>query len=315
MTVAGFEESEAACHPLRFDPSTRSLRPVAARVGPFAGPHFLNTIWRHTAGPGDIPIVLSDQHGAVALATDTSGCVGLPGHEDLVDYRSPVGEVTGLLENHFRSWAGLGRFRFDSLPAAAADMFTAALTQAGIEHRRSLHTNTAVLPLPGSFDEYLGVIGKKERHETRRKRRRFERSLGPPRLVGFTQPGPVLEEFFRLHRLSHGDKGRFMTDRMAALFNDLLTGEGWRLEALYGDESRLVAAAVAYEDATGYYLYNSAYDPGFRQVSPGVVLLSELIRSAIEAENEVFDFLKGDETYKFRLGARRRPLFVIESAI
>ena len=299
---------------LSFGPCPGRLPPVAPRIGPFAGRYFLNTIWRHTAEPGHIPLVLSDERGEVALA-DTSGRVGLVGHEDLVDYRSPVGEVGELLENQFRSWTSPRHFRFDSLPAEAADVFGAALTRAGIEYRRSVHTTTAVLSLPGSFEEYLGMIGKKERHETRRKRRRFANSLGTPRLVGFTQPGPTLEEFFRLHRLSHGDKGQFMTEGMAALFSDLLAGEGWRLDALYGGESGLVAAAIVYTDETGYYLYNSAYDPSFRQVSPGVVLLSELIRSATEAEIKVFDFLKGDETYKFRLGARRRRLFVIEGAV
>ena len=45
--------------------------------------------------------------------------------------------------------------------------------------------------------------------------------------------------------------------------------------------------------------------------SPGVVLVSMLIERAIEAEKRVFDFLKGDETYKFRLGAAPRPLYEV----
>jgi len=42
------------------------------------------------------------------------------------------------------------------------------------------------------------------------------------------------------------------------------------------------------------------------------VLLALLIEDAIMQGMAVFDFLKGDEVYKFRLGARRRPLYVIE---
>lgn len=297
--------------PLRFEPSAGHLLPVAPRIGPFASRHFLDTVWRHTGAPDQVPVILGDERGEVVL-TEAAGRIGLLGHEDLVDYRSPVGEAVDLLAGEFRHLPASRELRFDSLPSEAADVFATALSQAGIGYRKVPHTTTAVLGLPDSFDEYLAMIGKKERHETRRKRRRFEASLGPARLRGFTEYGPVVEEFFRLHRMSGGSKGRFMTDRMAAMFRGLLSGEGWRLDALYGDDSGLAAAAIAYADGTGYYLYNSAFEPGFRHASPGVVLLSELIRSAIEAGLEVFDFLKGDETYKFRLGARKRSLFVVE---
>jgi len=298
---------------LSFGPTPDHLLPVAPRVGPFASRHFLDTVWRHTGQPDQVPLILADERGEAVL-TEVAGRVSLLGHEDLVDYRSPVGEAIDLLVAEFRRSSAGREFRFDSLPIEAADVFAAALSQAGIDYRTAPHTTTAVLRLPDSFDEYLGMIGKKERHETRRKRRRFESSVGPVRLHRSTESGPAIEEFFRLHRMSPGSKGRFMTDRMAAMFSGLLAGEGWRLDALYGDGSKLAAAAIGYADGTGYYLYNSAFNPAFRHASPGVVLLSELIRSAIEAGLEVFDFLKGDETYKSRLGARRRALFVVEGS-
>ena len=296
-----------------FDTTIDRYRPSAPRIGPFASRHFLSTLWRHTALPGQVPHILADEKGEVVLVECSDG-LGLLGHEDLVDYRSPVGDTIELLADRFRRLGPGRRFRFDSLPASAADVFTTALDRAGIPHRTLPHTATAVLDLPGSFDDYLAAIGKKQRHETRRKRRRFEAALGAPRVVDFRETGPVLEEFFSLHRRSEGPKGSFMTDRMAGLFADLVGGEGWRLAVLYGDGPRLAAAAISYVDESGYYLYNSAYDPDLRPASPGVVLLSELIRIAIDDGLEVFDFLKGDETYKFRMGARRRSLFVVEGA-
>lgn len=296
---------------LAFGPPLDPSVPVATRIGPFAGRHFLGTVWRHTSEHDQVPRILADDGGEVVLVED-SGSLRLPGHEDLVDYRSPVGETADLLADEFRRLARGWEFRFDSLPAEAADVFASALELAGISYRRSAHTTTAVLELPGTFDDYLSMIGKKERHETRRKRRRFEAALGPPRVRSYTEPGPALENFFRLHRMAGGSKGSFMSERMARMFTELLDGEGWRLDLLYGDGSRLAAAVMGYADESGYYLYNSAYDPAIRTASPGVVLLSELIRLAIEDDLEVFDFLKGDETYKLRLGARPRPLFVVE---
>ena len=296
---------------MMFDTTADRQPPAAPRIGPFAGRHFLSTVWRHTGLPGQVPCVLADEEGEVVLVETTDG-LGLLGHEDLVDYRSPVGEATGLLADRFRQLGPGRRFLFDSLPDEAADVFTTALDRVGIPYRTARHTATAVLDLPGSFDDYLAAISKKERHETRRKRRRFEATLGAPQVVTIRETGPALDSFFRLHRRSVGSKGSFMTDRMAGMFADLLGGEGWQLDALYGDDPRLVAAVISYVDASGYYLYNSAYDPDLRHASPGVVLLSELIRLAIGKGLEVFDFLKGEETYKFRMGARPRPLFLVE---
>ena len=285
--------------------------PAASGIGPFASPHFLDTVWRHTALPGQVPLVLADEDGGVVLV-ESGDRIGMVGHEDLVDYRSPTGDIRALLADRFRRLDPGRRFRFDSLPARAANVFTTALDEAGIPYRVAPHTSTAVLDLPASYDDYLGSLGKKERHETRRKGRRFEAALGAPRVVTSRETGPALESFFRLHRRSHGSKGSFMTDRMAGMFTDLLAGDGWQLDAMYGEGPRLVAAVIGYVDRSGYYLYNSAYDPELCHASPGVVLLSEMIRLAIGKGLEVFDFLKGDERYKFRMGARSRSLFVVE---
>ena len=55
-----------------------------------------------------------------------------------------------------------------------------------------------------------------------------------------------------------------------------------------------------------YSLYNSAFDREWQQLAPGMVLVAEDIRQAIEEGCSVFDFLKGDYAYKYRFGARKR---------
>ena len=297
--------------PALFDGPEGARPPAAPRVGPFATRPFLEAVWRHTARPGQSPLVLADGRGEAALVEE-GGLLELMGHEDLVDYRSPSGDASALLESLFRRLPPGRRFRFDSLPARAAEVFTAALDQAGVSYRSAPHSSTAVLELPAAFDDYLAGVGKKERHEIRRKQRRFEAELGPPRLVAHRGAGPALDRFFVLHRRSKGRKGSFMTDRMEGFFTGLLAGGGWRLDALYGGGGQMAAAVLGYADESGYYLYNSAYDPGLRQASPGVVLLARLIRRAVEERLEVFDFLKGEEAYKLRMGARPRPLYLVE---
>ena len=46
-------------------------------------------------------------------------------------------------------------------------------------------------------------------------------------------------------------------------------------------------------------LYNSGFDPGRAALSPGLVLLTHLIRDAIARGKTRFDFLRGEERYKY----------------
>ena len=109
-----------------------------------------------------------------------------------------------------------------------------------------------------------------------------------------------------------GPKGGVLTGEMEAFFADLLEVPGARLDLLCGEDEEPVAAAFGFQDERAYYLYNSAYDPRAAAASPGAVLVDSLVQRAIAAGLERFDFLKGDEPYKFRLGGRPRPLFVVE---
>jgi CelD/BcsL family acetyltransferase involved in cellulose biosynthesis len=122
----------------------------------------------------------------------------------------------------------------------------------------------------------------------------------------------VFERFVALHRGSDGDKASFMTAEMEAFFRDLYALPGWGIDALRDGGGTVVAAAFGYVDESGYYLYNSAFDTVLSRVSPGQVMLGTMIERAVEEGRRIFDFLKGDENYKFRLGAEPRPLYDLE---
>ena len=98
---------------------------------------------------------------------------------------------------------------------------------------------------------------------------------------------------------------------MEAFFRALLDVEGSVVSVLMGGE-RPAAAAFGFEDDGAYYLYNSGYDPDLGAASPGVVLVEQLVRYAAGSGRTTFDFLKGDEAYKYRMGATARPLFALE---
>lgn len=287
------------------------MPPVAGQLGPFPHSDFLETVWKHTAGPTDELWIVSDERGLVPLSV-VGNTIRFVGSADLVDYRSPLGEGTAdLIAGAIRSRPKGLRVVADSLPRPAADVVVNGLAAAGLAAFVEEHSLAAVLQLPDSFEEYLERLGKKERHETRRKRRRYEAELGEVRFDRESLPGPRFDEFVMFHRQSPGDKGGFMTDDMVAYFRDLLELDGWGIDALVDDTDAMVAGGFGYQAQDAYFLYNSTFDPARGDLSPGVVLISSLIDLAIDNGATVFDFLKGDENYKFRLGAEPRPLYIV----
>lgn len=285
-----------------------SLTPMAPRVGPFPLRPYLSVWWSQRASD-DSELTIVEGSDGLATLVRTSEHVEFAGEADLTDYHSPLGaNGAAVVASYVESLDAGTTFRFDSLPIEAAGPLSELLDACGISHLSKEHTVAAVLPLPATFDDYLMAVGKKERHETRRKRRRFAAALGEPQLRDVPDG---LDEFVAMHRTAAGDKGGFMDDAMVRYFTALLEEGNAELHLLYGSGDHPVAGAFGWDGPGGYYLYNSAYHPDYRDVSPGVVMLAGLIERAIDLGHGTFDFLKGDETYKFRLGAEPRPLYEI----
>lgn len=288
---------------------------VAACTGPFVRRRVLAAWHRHRGTSGKV-LLVEGKDAFLPLYADGS-TLGFLGEGDLTDYHTPLGTSDGVREltAAFIGDVSPGTvIRFDSLPSEAADPLEAGLADAGIVTTRRQHEVAAVLTLPTSFDDWLAAIGKKERHEVRRKRRRFEDDHGSPHLTRMDGPDAV-RLFVDMHRAAAGDKGTFMTPEVGDLFADLTQTAGALIDVLTTHDGDPVAAAFGFEDDDGYYLYNSAYDPAARQSSPGIVMLASLIERAISAGKPVFDFLKGDEPYKFRHGAAPRPLFALAGTV
>ncbi len=165
--------------------------------------------------------------------------------------------------------------------------------------------------LPMRYEKYLqDQVEKKQRHEIRRKQRRAEREA----VCGFHLVGPQhtleaeLDDFVALQRASRADKADFMTPQMRRFFlaiaRRMLEADMLRLLFLTLDGEK-AATLFAFEYDRRFWLYNSGYDPdSHAQLSPGWVLLSYAIQYAIASGCRVFDFMQGDEEYKYRFGAQ-----------
>jgi len=173
------------------------------------------------------------------------------------------------------------------------------------------------LSLPNTWDKYLESLSVKQRHEVRRKLRRLEKAGDIDYHV--LQDSEVtlkdVDIFVRLFRESRGDKANFMTPQMASFFKLLVTATAQakilRLGFLKLDTVP-VAALIYFDYNDTIYLYNSGYDPQYSYLSVGLISKVLCIKDSIERGKEKFDFLKGAEVYKYRLGGQEIPLYRCE---
>jgi CelD/BcsL family acetyltransferase involved in cellulose biosynthesis len=170
------------------------------------------------------------------------------------------------------------------------------------------------MDLPPDFDAYLELLDSKQRHEVRRKLRRLnEEGKIEYRFIesGSELPG-ALDTFFRMFVESRQDKAEFLTDRMKTFFRSMTAAMAeislLKLGVLELD-GKPVAEILCFDYQGGIYLYNSGYDPQYVSLSAGLLSKVLAIKNSIENGRKKFDFLKGQETYKYHLGGKEVPLY------
>jgi CelD/BcsL family acetyltransferase involved in cellulose biosynthesis len=84
---------------------------------------------------------------------------------------------------------------------------------------------------------------------------------------------------------------------------------GWLDLAIMEIDKQPAAAYFSYNYRKRIYLYNSGYDPKFGSYSAGIALLAYRIHKAINQGCEYFDFLRGDEPYKYDFGAQQSHVY------
>jgi CelD/BcsL family acetyltransferase involved in cellulose biosynthesis len=169
------------------------------------------------------------------------------------------------------------------------------------------------LPLPQTWESYLEGLPSKLRHEIKRKANKLETEAGPFTIHTATQETllPLLDRFVELHRMSEGNKGVFMQPGMEIFFRRL--GETFLPAGIFKLNfievgGQMAAGTIGFESCGTFFLYNSAFDREWGNLAPGMVLVGEDIRLAIEHGCEAFDLLKGDYQYKYRFGATPRAV-------
>jgi CelD/BcsL family acetyltransferase involved in cellulose biosynthesis len=166
------------------------------------------------------------------------------------------------------------------------------------------------IDLPKIFDEYLLKLKRKERHEFKRKLRRLESETY--QIVVSQNPNLDIDEFIRLHKASTGDKDRFMTKKMEGFFKQIvrvLSPKGL-IDLLFMQiDGKNVSSIISFVWQNEYWLYNSGFDRDYTNLAVGFLLKALSVKYAIAKGYKRYNFLRGNERYKYDLGAKDERLY------
>jgi len=174
------------------------------------------------------------------------------------------------------------------------------------------------IPLPGDWETYLASIDKKQRHEIRRKMRRAEGAGVPLRWYIVSDEASLDAEIENFLSLMGQDpeKLAFLTDVMRSQMRASVWAAfraGWLQLAFLEVDGVKVAGYLNFDYRDHIWVYNSGLDFNYGALSPGWVLLGYLLQWANEHQRKAFDFMRGDEEYKYRFGGVDR--FVMRAVV
>ena len=284
-------------------------------------------LWWNAFGADKEAVYLQIEYGggpvAVAPLQLANKTLALAGSTEVCDYLDFVllGEhCTGALSSIFDH---IGQLAWSTLVlhSISGESPTFAFLQQLAQDPESPYETTIELEdvcprveLPADWESYLGMLSKKDRHELRRKFRRLESAGDVQYRITATTEGLAeeMDHFFRLMRMSREDKAAFMTPEKEGFFRNVVEtfvakGVG-KIFSLTVDGVR-AAAILCFDYTNQRLLYNSGFDQQFSSLSVGLLLKAYALRDAIQQGMTRYDFLRGNEPYKYDLGGTDSPIY------
>jgi len=258
---------------------------------------------------GIAPLFIVEYDGQRALMLN--GSIEISDYLDLIVRKNDHARfITGLLDfltsQLADAWRGLDWYNLtDSSPTLAA--LEAESAQRGWVHHQEVYRPTPRIPLNGAFDEYLSRLEKKQRHEIRRKMRRAEESGRGVRwfLSDLQDLEAEIDAFVKLME-DDQNKAKFLSEPMRAQMRAVIHAAhagGWLWLAFLEVGGQRVAVTLNFDYNNKLWGYNAGVDRAYLDLSPGWVLLGHVIQWCCENGRTEFDFMRGDEEYKYRFGA------------
>lgn len=288
---------------------------LSSPVSPFATYEWATTYFR-TVGNKETPVILYHPTLSILAAfSQMNNTVQFAGGTEISDYMDLIGPD----ENKDQAWAEIlpllqqeriDQIQLHNLPESSA-------TLKFFRKQNTLITpedTTPKLVLPDAYSTYIESLDRKNRHELERKQRKFIRENPATKVQVSENSREDMEVLLKLMRLDER-KNTFLTPEYEAFFRSLPESFGSSLILpILSVNTEPAAAVLAFITDKTFYLYNSGFD---LQRFPGasLYLKAETIRLAIGRGCIEYNFLQGNERYKYELGGKDFGVFSVDYSI
>lgn len=281
------------------------------RQVPFLSYHW-HRHWHNSFGQNENLTIFTDRANHVLIPLAITGATAhFTGGEEIADYLDAVGGADQKADTWTQTLTilkerGVTSLNLRNIPANSPTLtFFRSFPSSVI----SQEDTTPIITLPASFDEYLLSLDRKDRHELKRKMKKFEAEhtgLIFDHTAGDSVSPAILLTLMR----NDPDKLTFLTPPMEQFFTDLprVTRDSVMQFMLHkGDQ--IIATTLAFRIPDSLLLYNSGFNPMYP--GAGWYIKVKTIAWAIDQHIRSYNLLQGNERYKYDLGAKDFAVYKI----
>lgn len=242
---------------------------------------------------------------------EVNGVLNLLGGEDITDYE----DVICLTDYRREFIENIKNYKYD-FRFVPEDGNLMALAEA----KKEVEEVAPEVELPSNFEDYINNLERHNRQELRRKMRKLERGMWK---LEKAKDGEDIDDFIRLHKTSDRNKEKFMTVKMESFFRDIarVFFDLGRLDLSYlVVDGKRVASTFSFKEKDRILAYNAGFDVNYGYLSVGLLAHAYAIKGAINPPShkasegvKIYDFLRGNEKYKYQLGAKDKKLYRIKN--
>lgn len=262
---------------------------------------------------GTHPTILVNREQSILIPLEIDGEIAhFAGGEEIADYLDAIGPERAKVQ----AWQdaivmlrekGVKKIILRNIPQDSESLhFFGTLANASIAQEDT----TPIAQLPATLDAYLETLEKKERHEYKRKIRKFEEDFPNPTISTQNGKDVRMDQLVTLMKTDRS-KQEFLTPAMEQFFLHLPhTAEDSLVQLTLSHQDKILASMVGFTLGHTFLLYNSGFLREYQ--GAGFYLKAKSMKWALEQGFAEFNFLQGSERYKYELGGKDTFVYKIE---
>lgn len=296
-----------------------SLLADTSGVSPFQTPLWLLTWWQHFGSGelrvfvfrnetgrlvGVVPCFLHEWDGRRQLTLLGSGISDYLEPAILTPFRDEVVDCLGLLLRNDHEW-DIANWQDLSLDSALSGLGR----NSQLQLRQEPDLFCSEIPVTCAFDAYWAERPHGLKRNVRRYSEKARQIEAPEFTVTPAYDGECLEALISLHSQrwrEQGESGMIAANRSGNFLRDItktLAEDEMTLFFTLRFQKEVVAVILSFPYRNTLFSYLSAFDPVHRALGFGRILLYESLRYSFNQGYASWNFLRGDEPYKFDWGA------------